>query len=157
MQESVLRKDPQTWQGCPIWWHHHGFKMGVVQFSKRQRFLVIGRNAASVKITPAALTVDEGWWVEWEVVQSQQEKVNGRTVFTSDELRAAFGLSQESGVLSDWLIERFGADCASQKKFIRWQEYLNIPCPGTGHDGDPNVSISIDNKEIQNAIRELLE
>lgn len=129
--------------------------MRVEEFSGDNHLLVIAGSAASVRVTRRATTVDEGWFVEWEVVQSQQAKVNGRVVFTSDDLRAAFGLSQESGEFGDWLIERFGADSASQGKFIRWKNFLNIPCPGTGHDGDPNVSIHID-EEIRETVRRLL-
>jgi len=33
---------------------------------------------------------------------------------------------------------------------------LNIPCPGTGHDGDPNVSVYIE-ESIQRAIEQLLK
>ena len=130
--------------------------MRVEEFSKGNYFLVIAGSAARVRITRRAATVDEGWFVDWEVVQSQQAKVNGRVVLTSDELRAAFGLSDDSGTFGDWLIERFGADSASQGKYIRWKNFLNIPCPGTGHNGDPNVSIHFD-EEIQNAVRQLLE
>ena len=130
--------------------------MRVENFNKACDLLVIAGSAASVRITRRATTVDEGWFVDWEVVQSQQEKANGRIILTSDDLRAAFGLSQESGLFGDWLIERFGADSASQGKFIRWRNFLNIPCPGTGHDGDPNVSIHFD-EDIQSAVRELLE
>lgn len=154
---TVPRRDPETnmW-GNPTWYHHHGSKMRVEEFSKGNRLLVIAGSAASVRITRRASTVDEGWFVEWEVVQSQQVKVNGRVFFTSDDLRAAFGLSQGSGRFGNWLIEQFGADSASQGKYIRWRNYLNIPCPGTGHDGDPNVSIYIDNDEILDAVRQLL-
>jgi hypothetical protein len=156
MQTAVQRRDPEIRWYFPIWCHHHGSKMRVENFNKCNHFLVIAGSAASVRITRKSTTVDEGWFVEWEVVQSQQAKVSGRVFFTSDDLRAAFGLSQESGEFGDWLIEQFGADSASQGKFIRWKNFLNIPCPGTGHDGDPNVSIHID-EDIQNAVRQLLE
>jgi hypothetical protein len=114
--------------------------MMVESFDKRNQCLVIAGSAARVRITRRAFTVDEGWNVEWEVVQSQQTKVIGCTHFNTHELRAAFGLSEETGEFGDWLIERFGAESAQQGKYIRWKDFLNIPCPGTGHDGDPNIS-----------------
>jgi len=129
--------------------------MRVEEFDSGNHLLVIAGSAARVRITRRATTVDEGWFVDWEVVQTQQEKVNGRVIFTSDDLRAAFGLSEESGRFGDWLIKRFGADSAAQGRYIRWKNFLNIPCPGTGHDGDPNVSIHFD-EEIQDAVRQLL-
>jgi len=155
MKKVVQRRKPEIHLYFPIWCHHHGSKMHVEKFSKGNHLLVIAGSAASVRITRKATTVDEGWFVDWEVIHSQQTKVNGRAFFTSDDLRAAFGLSQESGKFGDWLIERFGADSASQGKFIRWKNFLNIPCPGTGHDGDSNVSIHFDG-ETQNAVRQLL-
>ncbi len=55
-----------------------------------------------------------------------------------------------------WLVGRYGGNSAVQSKFIRWGNFLNIPCPGTGHDGDPNVSIYVTD-EIREAVRKLLE
>ena len=157
MKTAVQRRDPErVMMHFPIWWHHHGFKMQVEEFNKGVHLLVIAGSAARVRITRRATTVDEGWFVDWEVVQTQQEKVNGRVIFKSNDLRAAFNLSKESGRFGDWLMEQFGADSAGQGKYIRWKMFLNIPCPGTGHDGDPNVSIHL-GEEIQNAVRQLLE
>lgn len=42
-----------------------------------------------------------------------------------------------------------------QGAFIRYGNFLNIPSPGTGHDGDPNISILIDGP-IRRAVRQLL-
>lgn len=140
----------------PVWCHHHGSKMRIENFSKGNHLLVIAGSAARVRITRRATTVDEGWFVDWEIIWSQQEKINGRVIFKSDDLRAAFGLTEDSGKYGGWLIKQFGADSAEQGKYIREGNFLNIPCPGSGHDGDPNISIHID-EEIQNAIGQLLE
>ena len=156
MKKPAQPRDPEIRWYFPIWCHHHGSKMCVKKFSKENHLLVIAASAASVRITRRSSTADGWWFVEWEVVHSQQEKVNGCVIFGSDELRAAFGLSGDSGRFGDWLIERFGAESAEQRMYIRWKNFLNIPCPGTGHDGDPNVSIHL-NEEIQNAVRQLLE
>lgn len=155
MGKMAQRRDPKTHLGIPVWCHHHCTKMRASQFNKILHLLVIEGSAAIVRITRRAITADEGWFVDWEIVQTQQEKVRGRVIFTSDELRAAFGLSENSGRFGGWLIEQFGADCAEQGKYIRWKNFLNIPCPGTGHDGDPNVSIRL-NEEIQDTVRQLL-
>ena len=79
----------------------------------------------------------------------------GRAWFSEEDLKSAFGFSDKSGEYGYWLIERYGADVASQGKYIRWRDHLNIPCPGIGNDGDPNVSIYLDD-DIKNAVRELL-
>ena len=72
-----------------------------------------------------------------------------------EHLKMAFGLSEESGKYGDWLIGRFGGESAEQGQFIRFENFLNIPCPGTGHDGDPNISIVLDDK-IRDAVEHLL-
>ena len=160
MEIAAQRRDPEIRWYFPIWCHHHGSKMQVEQLDRENRVLVISGSAAKVTIRKASSVYPdaEGWFVDWEVVQYKpyEEGVRGRSWFDDDDLTAAFGLSEKSGVFGDWLIERFGADCASQGKYIRWRSFLNIPCPGTGHDGDPNVSIHLD-EEIRNAVRQLLE
>lgn len=160
MGTAVLPRDPEIRWYFPIWCHHHSSKMRVEQFDKRNRVLVISGSAAKVRIRKASSVYPDakGWFIDWEVIQSQpyKEGVRGRSRFNDDDLAAAFGLSESSGKFGDWLIEQFGADAANQGKYIRWKNFLNIPCPGTGHDGDPNVSILLD-EEIQNAVRQLLE
>lgn len=150
-------RKPEMELSKPKWCHHHCLKMRVDKFYKDNYLIVIAGSAAQVRITRRAMTVDEGWFVDWEIIHSQQESAEGRVIFTTEELRAAFGLSNSpGGEFSYWLIQDYGGDSASQGKYIRWQNYLNIPCPGTGHDGDPNVSICLDN-EIKDTVRWLLE
>jgi hypothetical protein len=60
---------------------------------------------------------------------------------------------EESG---EWLLDRYGGDSAAQGFYIRWRNCLNIPCPGTGHDGDPNISVTLSD-DIKEAVRQLLE
>jgi hypothetical protein len=73
----------------------------------------------------------------------------------TDTLKSAFGIHEANGYASDWLLNEFGGTCASQGKFLRYKDYLNIPGPGTGHDGDSNVSIELD-RSIQTAARDLM-
>lgn len=144
--------------GYPEWFHHHGTKMQVEKLDKDNHTLIIAGSAAHINMSPMfnADRINKGWYVDWEVVHSGDTKVNGRTFMTKEDLSAAFGLSDGSGRFGDWLIERFGADSANQHEYIRWGNFLNIPCPGTGHDGDPNVSIYLDD-EIKEAVKGLLK
>jgi hypothetical protein len=134
--------------------------MCVEQLDKQNHILVISGSAAKVTIRKVSSVYQDtkGWFVDWEIVQCQpyEEGVRGRSQFNDEDIVVAFGLSEGSGRFGDWLIERFGADSAEQGKYIRWENFLNIPCPGTGHDGDPNISIYLD-EEIQDAVRQLLE
>ena len=155
---AVQRRDPETklW-GMPNWCNSHCHKMEVEQLDQQNGMLVISGSAAKVIIRKASLVYSEanGWFVDWEVIHSRSEKATGRVFFTSDDLKAAFNLSESSGECGDWLIKRFGAESAEQGKYIRWKNFLNIPCPGTGNDGDPNISIELGNK-IENAVQQLL-
>ncbi len=143
--------------GQPEWHHHHSGKMSVVE--ERNNFLAISGSAAFVEIMLSPHITSElfKWTVRWKVVQiAEIEEVSGQRFFSDGDLKSAFGISEASGEHGDWIISRFGADVAEQSKYIRWKEYLNIPGPGTGHDGDPNVSVYL-SKEIQWAVRNLLE
>ncbi len=140
----------------PKWWHHHGIKMRVEKLSQANKLLIITGSAASIRITSRTMRNDDGWYVKWEVLFDRDCKVNGQVWMATDNLRAAFGLSENSGKFGQWLIDRFGADSAEQGMYIRYKDYLNIPCPGTGHDGDPNVSILLDDK-IKEAVSKLFE
>ncbi len=156
MKIADSKQKPKMSFGWPEWFHHHGCKMVVDCFNKDQRSIFIKGSAASLEITKMVNPNKNSWLVTWEVIQSTHTKVNGSTVFSGDELCAAFGLSDETEELSDWLIEKFGGESASQRRYIRWKNFLNIPCPGTGNDGDPNISILIDD-EIKKSIKQLLE
>jgi len=133
--------------GRPVWFHHHGFKMRVSSFDASRRVLIIRGSAARLTISqPDELGTDR-WLVEWRVVQTPHAKSTGETVLTTDELSAAFGVTTPEMSEEDathFLFAQYGAAAAKQGGYIRWDDWLNIPCPGTAHDGDPNISIYID-------------
>lgn len=135
----------------PSWWHSHGDKMSVRSFAPKIH-LVIAGSAATLTIKRAPPEVGDGMWhVSWRVVQFAPEpfteEVWGRRIFTGEELLLAFGRPNSDGPSS--LHEE------RQGKFIRLGNFLNIPCPGTGHDGDPNVSVYLTD-EIRAAVSGLL-
>lgn len=134
----------------PVWWHHHGDKMKIQTCTKD--VVLIKGSAAVLKITKAT---KKEWLVVWEINHGCSE-VSGQILFLKSELEQAFGIKNDVVEYSEWLIEQYGGTTASQRTFIRYKEWLNIPCPGTGHDGDPNISIKI-NKEIKEAILNLIE
>lgn len=144
---------PETKNGdVPVWCHHHCTKMRIDTSNENLEFFILTGSAASLKITCAGTGK---YVVLWEVIHSPAERASGSVVFTKDQLRAAFGLSDLSGDFGGWLIDRFGASSAEQGKYIRWNDYLNIPCPGTGNDGDPNISIFLDD-DIKLAVQQFL-
>lgn len=145
--------------GIPNWCHMHGSKMSVRNFDQENSILVLDSSAATVVITKGSSMFPghEGWFVDWKVVQSAPQKVGvqGRAWFSDQDIKSAFGLSNISGKYDHWLIEQYGADVAEQGRYIRWKNYLNIPCPGTAHYGDPNVSIHLE-ENIRNAVQKLI-
>lgn len=144
--------------GQPVWYHHHGRKMMLQENESDRDKVVIKGSAAELNITHLEELDYRGrerWNVEWMVGQSPEEKVQGSRVFSERELLSAFGFENTTDPCSVWMIQRYGGSTASQGKFIRFDNYLNIPHPGTGHDGDPNVSIELDD-EIKEAVKKLL-
>lgn len=141
---------------CPSWCNDHGGKMqlGAALFTRPS--ITIASSAAKCCIEKSEDTNRPGWFLEYEVVQFHptDEKFTGRIWFSDDELAVAFGLKQSTD-RKKWFGERFVASAAVQGKFIREGIFLNIPGPGTGNDGDPNISIHIDD-EIIYAVADLL-
>ncbi len=142
----------------PSWFHHHGTKMRLGYCNHETRTLKIASSAASLKISATAISgMGPCWKIEWRVLLSQSEKSEGTRILTYEQLAIMFNLKTgEVPTTSQWLIDRYGGDYAHQSHFIRWNDFLNIPCPGTGHDGDPNISLLIDTT-IQRAVAKLLE
>lgn len=164
MKEGIQRGYPETRiDGSPVWFHRHGSKMHLEGFDGNSGTLVIqaasfidvddSERVARLRIVSHA---DGLWRLDWDIIHAPEEKVRGHhLIFSSDELQAAFGLSQLSGEHGERLISRYGGSSAEAGKFIRWKDFLNVPCPGTGDDGDPNLSICI-TPEIQTAVQKLL-
>lgn len=145
--------------GKPWWFHHHGLKMRLHSLDLTKQHILIKGSAAEVTIQIG--TPYEGvrrWNVTWQVRHAIDCFASGMTTWTDDEFAAAFGVNQVAVTQllgHQWLLELYGADDAAQRSFIRWKNNLNIPCPGTGHDGDPNVSVYLD-EEMKSAARQLL-
>ena len=150
--KKVQEKKPEFRTIGPIWWHHHGTKMKLKVLGIRNDFLVIQGSAAEVVITKAP----DGWFVSWKIRHGFNTGVSGKAWFASSDLARAFGLRNDIPKFGEWLIQHPGGTTGKQHCFIRYKEFLNIPCPGTGHDGDPNVSIEL-SEEIKKAIEQLIE
>ena len=156
---KMAKKNVQN--GFPEWFHHHGIKMKMKFFSFELSTIIIDSSAAKVNIEKSSSMYPDTnmWIVDWAVVQCRplNEGVSGRVCFSRENLATAFMISRDlTDIGSQWMIERFEADSASQGKYIRRKNFLNIPCPGTGHDGDPNVSIFV-SEEMKRAVFQLLK
>lgn len=123
-----------------------------------------GENRLILEGSVAYLQIDRGhpnrdgpdtWVISWRISEGGTEFSSGARIFSGTELAAAFDLNDWTGDYRSFLFDKHGAHAAMQGKFIRIGKYLNIPGPGTGHDGDPNISIFV-SPAIQGAVRELL-
>jgi hypothetical protein len=164
--EAKPRKPELDSFGYPIWWHQHGSDMSVKGLNRQKGILVINGRSAKVTIMRASSLHRgmEGWFVDWEIGFANHgivhglpsmECVRGRIRFSDAHIKTAFGFEKTQDIHSRWLLEQYGADVAFHGKYIRWGRFLNIPCPGTGYDGDPNVSIEV-SVNIHESIRQLL-
>ncbi|MEK6897657.1 MAG: hypothetical protein AABW93_03950, partial [Nanoarchaeota archaeon] len=147
MPASIRVTKQPEWGGIagPIWWHHHGTKVIVKSRVSEDKTLILGsRNAAVVEISKCMGR--EGWHVSWGIKFGTEEKVQGTVWMSTKNLRCAFGLLDEEdyddsrATYLPWRntnIERYGGTCFCQGQFIRYEDFLNIPGPGTGNDGDP--------------------
>lgn len=138
--------------GGPIWWHHHGMKMKVAARGLCNDCLLLQGSAAELLIKK----LHNRWLLTWKVIQGPDSAVSGTTTFCDETLLDAFVKNNhETPKHSQWLIDRFGGSAACQGCFIRFDKWLNIPGPGTGNDGDPNISIELD-EEMAKAVLELV-
>jgi hypothetical protein len=145
-------KTPQMGRSGPVWWHHHGIKMKLITTGICNDFFVLQGSAAELIVTRERTL----WLVSWKIIQSPDEQTMGQVILSNGDFLVAFGFSNHNfAPESDWLVAQYGGTVAAQGKFIRYKNFLNIPCPGTGNDGDPNISINLD-EEITKAAAQLV-
>jgi hypothetical protein len=152
MKENILEANIR-----PAWWSEMGRKAHVSGMPNGVN-LTITTNSAHFILSrrPEGDLWKNEWNGEWIIHVSEKEEIRGNRFFSPDELKAAFGVSGWTSVAED--IDgcmRFGADIFVPGKFILKDAYLNIPCPGTGCKGDPNMSILVDG-EIRASVAHLL-
>ena len=147
--------------GPPAWFNNHGFKMELQKpdlFNGGRCDLIIGNGVVAL-VRIMRVGQRPKYLVDWRVVHSgglDNPHTSGRIEIDRTELVQMFCISDEVSEETDqWLIDHYGGTVATQGKFLRDRKYLNIPCPGTGHDGDPNVSIFVSD-EIRNAVAWML-
>lgn len=139
---------------CPSWFHKGGLNEMDMKIFQNRRLVIVSNNMARLIIKPAESV--PGWMVKWEVGWSPQTKAWGWRNFTDQELAAAFGLIDDEGKSGYSLRHKYLLNSAEEGKYGRSGKYLNIPYPGHGHDGDPNISVYI-TEEIHKAIAAILE
>lgn len=163
--EELLEADLQQ---PPDWWNHKGRYVYASKVSnqglKRQALVLLSQGIwVWIEGTTfgGSRGPEKGWIIRWRITLSQREEFSGSIVVSMATLKSMFGLQldikEKNSLFSvpPWMVQSYGAENGRAGQFIRQGRFLNIPHPGTGHDGDPNVSILVDNT-IQEAVLELV-
>lgn len=140
----------------PYWWNPKTTKMLLGIWTVGLVSLTTPRQRARLLVQKMPKNI---YLVEWRLchtINAREIEDNGRRYFTPEQLAAAFRLNNLTGDNGDHLLQQYGGHSAEAGLYIRYDDYLNIPGPGTGQDGDPNLSILI-RGTFRNSIEKLLE
>lgn len=147
----------------PHWFNSHGVKMGVMNLAEKESKLTLASSAASLVIDLYSRSQDT-YRLKWHVMFTVNSWAAGQIIVSQKMLRAMFGLSDIQPYYrdydphaQDWLKKnRLRATSVWPNLYIRSGGHLNIPCAGSGDDGNPNLSVFI-HQEIKEAVGKLLK
>ena len=145
----------------PIWWSTKGDKMDIEELNVPGKCLILTASVARFEIRYAVGRPDFPWTITWRIIHAwggsieNSECDRGCRWMNDFELGAAFGLANNVVVGDLPGDPRLIPDVFIQGKAIRLGSHLNIPHPGTGQQGDPNISIRV-TPEITEGVRRLL-
>jgi len=140
---------------APAWWHLNGTKMRPLS-DFQHRLLHIISDSATLTISPDENHLERKiWLLSWEITRVSALGIKIELKMPTEVLCRAFALDDDPSSSDEYLLKHYGAGAAERGYYIRAGNYLNIPGPGTGSDGDPNISILLDD-DIQELLRELL-
>lgn len=162
-QITPIKPILQKGLGIPDWYRAQGSEVKYIGMDHANdpdaKTIILAGNGIEIRIhrdsTETAKQI--GWLVNYTINHSIQSYTGGTIWFSPNDLKTAFGLSDECDPeTSHYILNRCGGDVAYHGRYIRWQKYLNIPGPGQNCDGDPNVSILI-TEMIQDGIQSLMQ
>lgn len=133
----------------PDWFHQKGYEMMAGDVDGEGKLIIFGNS------TPGGIEIrtsdGEEFLLQWEIcIPKIGGMRQGRQWLTRDQMVRAFctagvaNVSSEGGIPlpeHEVFLKRYQADCGLVGIFIRRGDFLNLPCPGTGDMGDPNISI----------------
>lgn len=134
----------------PLWWHNFGRKVEARNVEgPTQDYVHLESSTAELHVSFSA---KNEWRIDWELLHRDlREQSDGIRFFTTQELLGAFGLDEFTGDNPDFN-KLYEADSAVVGLYVRCGQYLNIPCPGTAFNGDPNISVYVTESSVQKAI-----
>lgn len=124
----------------PHWWHGRG-KTVYDAGNRRDRSIVtLTSKSCHLKIQR---TGENEWIVSVYMHYPGKNRTTHERYFNAVELATAFDTPRDLSVGNGLYAFRRRANFGVEGLFIRRGNFLNIPCPGSGVDGDPNMSIRL--------------
>ncbi len=157
--------------GMPDWFNRNGVKTDSIRRSPG--FVSFANRSTLSDEGPAKMTVNklhncEDYRIDYRLEHGTGD-TEGSVRFSKEMLEVAFGIIKPSTALftnsrfppialfvNSCFLGKYGGDAAILGGFIKWKNYLNVPMPGTGADGDPNISIEV-TPRIRKAIKDFLK
>jgi len=151
-QRTMPRMNRRGNRQVPVWWHpggnslsfHSGSEDHLCLSSEYARLILSGRQGGCVV----------QWLIKTPHCANKDGYLAGQIIFDIPTFIAAFGGLDLVHFTAYPMIHLHGGVAARQGFFLRFDEYLNIPGPGCGMDGDPNISIYLEH-EIKDEIARL--
>lgn len=135
----------------PDWFHHNGKGRLVPQpIDKEQEELVLFDNYGSVVVSIRRFQRNHAYLsfrIKWKIPHVGMTTSGDMQGVPPDTLRAMFGKVDTTEEILD---KRGGTT-----RYVRQEDYLNIPGKNCNGDGDPNLSIFI-SPEIRKAVEDYL-
>jgi hypothetical protein len=141
----------------PVWWNQRGAHMRLDRVDPTRLVIQNESKTAQLTINP---TLDK-WRVSLRLQHGPGWQMATTLLLSTEEVRAAFALSNtptEGTAALQHICKFSGGECDTGEfgKFVRWDYFLNLPCAGTGEDGDPNLSLYL-SPEIVAAVDQFLQ
>lgn len=122
----------------PNWFHPHGMKLGSgeVELMEDSSKVLIETSAARLVIRRTRGVCGIYWLVNYRITFEFDSWIERNLVFSTEQLSNAF-LLENSSIQSE------------EGYFFREGRHLNLTAPGTGRDGDPNLSLYLSDDFVQ--------
>jgi hypothetical protein len=132
-------------------WFCAGHKFTIQIEDEKNHLLSLRNGSAHLSIMPAG---DAGWLMKYHNNLSAESDglssfLEGRVYLDTSAIRSVFGLPPQNRT------EEHQDEARIRSQFIRSGNFLNVPGPGSGQEGDANISIYI-TQEIKDAVMRLL-
>lgn len=134
------------------WWHPHGIKL-ILAERKTRGPLVIESGASRLEISK---NPGGGFVADCRIRHIMTSVAHGRIFTTEKEFKHAFDIAVQTDENGSEVLLEYGGTAASTGVFIRYKDWLNLPCPGTGFDGDPNISLKL-TEEIKKEAKSFID